>query len=148
MKRVPRKFMIQVTKSNEEEKVTPVATLPEGKTQAELRNENPTLVYCNYAKCQWIKPIEGLSQTPKEVLGWLEREPWADDPNWKGVCSRGVIAISLKEITLGGGAKYKVPECFTNTTRPVGHRDFTKMLPQSYHIPDNTDPVHRRVWEE
>jgi len=115
---------------------------PKGVSEESLKEENPTLVYCNFFDCVWNKKISGLKKFMTASKNELSK-PWNfPDDAYDGVCSRGVIAIRKSKITMGpsGSGSYKkdVPECFTmgKDGRATDHIDFTKLMPQGGNIPD------------
>lgn len=109
-----------------------------------MKTEYSTLVYCNFVKCVNNKRLEGLKQSVSSVTKQLGRVPWEDDPEWRGVCTRGVIAIDFQTIT-ASGAKFKYPTCYVPSVGVSGHMDFSKIA-QSYSIPDQSDPVYRETY--
>ena len=103
-------------------------------------NDFKKVVYCNFNQCAFNNPIDDLVHTESVVRNEYNEikdawKPLFKERVWDSVCTRREVVINMD--------RSKVPACFTPRTTVSGHKDFTKLMGESYVIPDNTDPAFR-----
>jgi len=98
-------------------------------TKEDIRKKYGTIVWCKYLDCKSNQEVKDLQATSGTVLKNSRYKPLNEQEHvWTGICTRGEIGIKYDEVVTTSRAKFKVPHCFTSSTKKTGHVDFTKFL--------------------
>ena len=113
-------------------------------TIAKVRKKYGTVVWCRYTKCKYNQTFKGLQRTSGTLLKNSRYKPINEqDHIWESICTRDEIAVKYEEVVTAGRNKYKVPHCFTSSSKTSGHVDFTKFLnPDGSALGGNIDSQH------
>jgi len=105
-------------------------TFPESLPNIEaVKEKYGTVIWCKYTKCKYNAEVKGLQRTSGTILKNVNYTPIAEqEAIWPFICTRGEIAIKYDEVRTAGGTKFKVPSCFTASSKSSGHIDFSKFL--------------------
>ena len=94
-----------------------------------LKTQKGTVVWCDYIDCINNKEAEGVRRTTGSILKNVAYNPLNEQEHiWTRVCGRDEIAIQFKRSVSPSGGTFKVPACFTASTKVKGHLDFAKLL--------------------
>ena len=112
----------------------PVENIPESV------NDFKKVVYCNFDHCAFNEPIDDLVHTESVVRNEYNEikdawKPLFKERVWDSVCTRREVVINMD--------RSKVPACFTPRNTVSGHKDFTKLMGESYTIDDSSDSTFR-----
>ena len=130
LKKVDHGIRIHMSGKKEKKKLEYKDKFPEHlPTVEDVRKKYGTIVWCKYLECKSNQEVKDLQTTSGTVLKNSRYKPLNEqDHVWTGICTRGEIGIKYDEVITTSRAKFKVPHCFTSSTRKTGHVDFTKFL--------------------
>ena len=98
-------------------------------TLEEVKKKYGVVVWCKYVGCKSNQEVKGLQRTSGTILKNRTYNPINEQEHiWEGICTRDEIAIKYNEVHTSGGAKIKVPSCFSASTKATGHIDFSRFL--------------------
>ena len=99
------------------------------KTMEAVKKKYGAVIWCQFTECKFNEEIDGLQRTTGTILKNRTYNPINEqDHIWEGVCTRDEIAIKYDEVTTASGTKFKVPSCFSASTKSAGHIDFSRFL--------------------
>ena len=119
-------FNSPVEKKKREYKDTFPKKLP---TLEEVKEKYGVVVWCKYIGCKYNQEVKGLQRTSGTILKNRTYNPINEQEHiWEGICTRDEIAIKYDEVVTSSGSKFKVPSCFSASTKSAGHIDFSRFL--------------------